>query len=262
LVRIGFSEYEAKAYVALLRESPITGYQIAKLSSVPRSMIYEVLAKLVARGAVMTLRKEGSTQYAPVEAIEFLDQLHREHKDLVALLKDDLTALESTTDLEYVWNIDGHDNIMAKAQDMIEQAERRIYLSLLPETFATLKTALLEAIDGGVRVVVYSTEELDLPGGRVIATPVPTQANERVEGLWLVLVADGREVLIGELLTQNQARASWTGSPLFVFVAEHHLRTDLYLPRVLAMLGDDALELIQEEDRELFACAFESRIDC
>ena len=32
LVRIGFSEYEAKAYVALLRESPVTGYQLAKIS--------------------------------------------------------------------------------------------------------------------------------------------------------------------------------------------------------------------------------------
>jgi hypothetical protein len=95
-----------------------------------------------------------------------------------------------------------------------------------------------------------------------VATPVPEEAHERVEGLWLVLVTDGKEVLIGELLTENQARASWTGSPLFVFVAEHHLRTDLYLPRVLSLLGDRALELIQEEDRELFACAFESRIEC
>jgi hypothetical protein len=95
----------------------------------------------------------------------------------------------------------------------------------------------------------------------VVATPVPGEARERVEGLWLVLVIDGEEVLIGELLNENQARASWTGSPLFVFVAEHHLRTDLYLPRVLALLGDQALDLIQEEDRELFACAFESRID-
>jgi sugar-specific transcriptional regulator TrmB len=262
LVRIGFSEYEAKSYVALLRESPITGYQIAKLSGVPRSMVYEVLGKLVARGAVMTLRKEGSTQYAPVEANEFLDQLHREHEGLIASIKDNLTTLESTTDLEYVWNIDGHDNIMAKAQDMIGQAQDRIYLSLLPATFPALEPALLDAIERDVRVVVYSTDDLELPGGRVIATPVPEQAHERVEGLWLVLVVDGKEVLIGELLTQNQARASWTGSPLFVFVAEHHLRTDLYLPRVLAMLGDDALELIQEEDRELFACAFESRIDC
>jgi len=39
LVKIGFSEYEAKAYVALLRESPVTGYELSMLSGVPRSMI-------------------------------------------------------------------------------------------------------------------------------------------------------------------------------------------------------------------------------
>jgi sugar-specific transcriptional regulator TrmB len=262
LVRIGFSEYEAKAYVALLRENPVTGYQLAKLSGVPRSMIYEVLGKLTARGAAMTLRKEGSTQYAPIPADEFLDQLRREHEQLVTSLKDDLTILDATSDLEYVWSIEGHENVMAKAEEMIDQAEDRIYLSLLPATFSALRSAVEKAIARGVRVVVYSTEDLDLPGGRVIATPVPEEANERVEGLWLVLVVDGQEVLIGELLNENQARASWTGSPLFVFVAEHHLRTDLYLPQVLALLGDRALDLIREEDRELFACAFESRIEC
>jgi len=261
LVRIGFSEYEAKAYVALLRESPGTGYQIAKLSGVPRSMIYEVLGKLVARGAAMTLRKEGSTQYAPVSADEFLDQWHREHENLVASLKDDLTLLNSTSDLEYVWSIEGHENIMAKAQEMIGQAERRLYLSLLPATFVALEPALRAAIGRGVQVVVYSTGEFDLPGGRVIANPVPAVTQERVGGLWLVLVVDGQEVLIGELLTENQARASWTGSPLFVFVAEHHLRTDLYLPRVLSLLQNQAPDFIREEDRDLFACAFESRLE-
>jgi sugar-specific transcriptional regulator TrmB len=262
LVKLGFSEYEAKAYVALVRENPITGYQLAKLSGVPRSMIYEVLGKLTARGAAMTLRKEGSTQYAPVQPDEFFDELHREHEDLITSLKDDLSTLDATSDLEYVWSIEGHENVMAKAQDMIGQAERRIYLSLMPATFAALRPALQDAVARGVRVVVYSTADLDLPGGRVIANPVPEQTQERVEGLWLVMVIDGREVLVGELLTQNQARASWTGSPLFVFIAEHHLRTDLYLPRVLALLGQEGQALIQEEDRELFACAFESRIEC
>jgi sugar-specific transcriptional regulator TrmB len=262
LVKIGFSEYEAKAYVALLRENPVTGYQLSKLSGVPRSMIYEVLGKLTARGAAMTLHKESGTKYAPIPADEFLDQLRREHQDLTNMLKEELTSLDATSDLEYVWNIEGHINIMAKAEEMIAQAQCRIYLSLLPETFPALQPSLSEAIARDVQVVLYSTETLSLPGGRVIATPVPGQANERVEGLWLVLVVDGQEVLIGELLTENQARASWTGSPLFVFVAEHHLRTDLYLPRILTLLGDQAQDLIQEQDRELFACAFESRIDC
>ena len=92
LVELGFSEYEAKAYIALLRESPVTGYQLAKLSGVPRSMIYEVLGKLTARGAAMTLRTGGSTKYAPVPAAEFLDQLHRENEQIIDSLKDALSA--------------------------------------------------------------------------------------------------------------------------------------------------------------------------
>jgi sugar-specific transcriptional regulator TrmB len=262
LVQIGFSEYEAKAYVALLRESPVTGYQLAKTSGVPRSMIYEVLGKLTARGAAMTLRKEGSTQYAPVPAGEFLAQLQHEQDALIGALEEELAGLDAVSDLDYVWNIEGHENVMAKAREMIGQARERIYLSLLPATYAALKDALQRAIGRGVQVVVYSTGELELPGGRVIANPVPDEVHERVEGLWLVLVVDAKEVLVGELLTENRARASWTGSPLFVFIAEHHLRTDLYLPRVLSLLGEQALSLIQEEDRELFACAFESRLAC
>lgn len=260
LVKIGFSEYEAKAYVALLRKSPVTGYELSKLSGVPRSMIYEVVGKLTSRGAALTLRTGGATKYAPVPAAGFLDQLHREHEELVDSLRDDLTAFASAPDLEYVWNIEGHENIMGKAKEMIGQAKARIYLALLPATFSDLRPALAEAIGRGVRVVLYTMGDLDLPGGQVVVAPMSEEALSRAGGLGLILVIDGEEVLIGEWLTATQARASWTGSPLFVFVAEHHLRTDLYLPQVLALLGDRALDIIQEEDRELFARALESHI--
>ena len=48
LTQIGFSEYEAKVYLALLHESPGTGYQLSKKSGVPRSMVYEALGRLAA----------------------------------------------------------------------------------------------------------------------------------------------------------------------------------------------------------------------
>lgn len=261
LVEIGFSEYEAKAYVALLRESPVTGYKLSKLSGVPRSMIYEVMDKLTARGAAMTLRTGKSTKYAPIPAAEFLDQLHREHEELTTSLKNDLSALSSAPDLDYVWNIEGHENIMAKAMEMIEQAKSRIYLALLPTTFPTLQPALEGAIRRGARVVVYTTSDLDLPGGQVVVAHVSEETLGQARGLGLILVIDGEEVLVGEWLTATQARASWTSTPLLVFIAEHHLRTDLYLPQILALLGDRALDVIQEEDRELFARALESQIN-
>jgi sugar-specific transcriptional regulator TrmB len=260
LVKIGFSEYEAKAYAALLRKSPVTGYELSKLSGVPRSMIYEVVGKLTARGAAMTLRTGNATKYAPISAAEFLDQLQREHRELIVSLKDDLTAFASAPNLEYVWNLEGHENIMGKATEMISQAKTRIYLALLPITFPTLLPALGKAIHRGVQVVLYTTSELDLPGGQVVVAPLSEEALTQVGGLGLILVVDGQEVLIGEWLTETQARASWTSSPLLVFIAEHHLRTDLYLPQVLALLGDQALDIIQEQDRELFARAMESHI--
>jgi len=258
LVKIGFSEYEAKAYVALLRKNPVTGYELSKLSGVPRSMIYEVVGKLTARGAAMMLRTGSATKYAPIPADEFLDQLQREHLALVVSLKDELSVFASAPDLEYVWNLEGRENIMSKAMEMIDQAETRVYLALLPATFPTLQPALEDAIQRGVRVAIYTTGDIDLSGGQMVVAPLSEEALTQVGGLGLILVADGQEVLIGEWLTETQARASWTSSPLLVFIAEHHLRTDLYLPQVLALLGDRALDIIQEEDRELFARAMES----
>jgi sugar-specific transcriptional regulator TrmB len=223
-------------------------------------MIYEVLGKLTARGAAMTLRRGGSTQYAPVPAAEFFDQLLQEQEGLIVSLKDDLAHLTSAPDLDYVWNIEGHENILAKAEEMIAQARTRVYLALLPATFPDLRPALTEATGRGVRVVIYTTDDLDLPGSQLVVAPMSEEALSQAGGLGLILVIDGEEVLIGEWLTATQARASWTSSPLLVFIAEHHLRTDLYLPQILALLGDRALDLIQEEDRALFARALESQI--
>jgi sugar-specific transcriptional regulator TrmB len=261
LTELGFSEYEAKAYLALLRENPATGYQLAKGSGVPRSMIYEVMGKLTARGAAMTLRVEGGTKYAPVPPEEFLEQLHREQEELLTSLREDLTTLSPTTDLDYVWNIEGHENILAKAEEMIAQATESLYLALAPSTFPALRDALEDAVARGVRAVIYTTANIDFPGCRVVVAHVSEETLGQARGLGLILVIDGEEVLIGEWLTATQARASWTISPLVVFIAEHHLRTDLYLPQILALLGDKALDLIREEDRELFARALESQIN-
>jgi hypothetical protein len=144
--------------------------------------------------------------------------------------------------------------------EMIVQAKGGIYLALLPATFPTLKSSLEGAIARGVRVVIYTASALELPGGQVVVAPLSEEALTQVGGLGLILVIDGEEVLVAEWLTATQARASWTSSPLLVFIAEHHLRTDPYLPHILALLGDQALDVIREEDRELFARALESHI--
>ena len=46
LQQLGFSEYEARAYLALLQRNPLNGYELAKVSGLPRANVYAVLQKL------------------------------------------------------------------------------------------------------------------------------------------------------------------------------------------------------------------------
>ena len=46
LQKLGFGEYEARAYVALLQNRPLNGYELAKASGLPRANVYSVLQKL------------------------------------------------------------------------------------------------------------------------------------------------------------------------------------------------------------------------
>src|SRR3546814_13910967 len=56
LKRLGFTEYEARVYVQLLRQSPATAYEIAKADGVPRPNTYHALEALAKRGAVLHVR--------------------------------------------------------------------------------------------------------------------------------------------------------------------------------------------------------------
>ncbi|HBG2813916.1 TPA: helix-turn-helix domain-containing protein, partial [Clostridioides difficile] len=47
LQNIGFTKYESQIYISLLKESPLTGYEISKLSGVPQSKVYENITKLL-----------------------------------------------------------------------------------------------------------------------------------------------------------------------------------------------------------------------
>jgi hypothetical protein len=71
--------------------------------------------------------------------------------------------------------------------------------------------------------VVYTTGQLDLPGGRVVVTPVAEGISSDKRILGLILVRDAQEVLISESLDTVQAQASWTQNPALVSIAEHHL---------------------------------------
>ena len=131
LVKIGFSEYEAKAYVAALALGATTGYQIAKKSGVPRSTVYEVLNKLAERGAMLTQSFGDQMRYVPVPAEQFLNRLQHEFRRNIDVLCEELTHIETTESLGNTWNLTGRNNLFSYARQMILKAEQEGLCSFL-----------------------------------------------------------------------------------------------------------------------------------
>ena len=71
LQNLDFTQYEAKAYLSLLRRGRISGYELAKNSGVPASKIYQVLNRLLEKEIIVALDSEPK-KYAPIPDRYFL----------------------------------------------------------------------------------------------------------------------------------------------------------------------------------------------
>lgn len=249
---LGFSEYEAKAYVALLQTNPATGYQVSKESGVPRSMIYEVLNKLIARGAVLSSLAERTTLYLPVAPDELLDRLRHEFEEQLDAARRALATVSAPPQMDYVWNIEGGDNILAKAREMIDNAEEQVHIGLLPDTLPSLRAALERAALRQVEVIVNTTAPIQLEGARVVVTPLVLDDVGQLGTQGLMLTADSAQALVSQRLDSLDAKAAWTANPLIAFVIEQHMRTDMVIPRLFELLGSQALEVLEEKDLQTF----------
>ncbi len=124
LREMGFTEYEAKVYLALIDESPATGYQVSKVSSVPRSMVYETLRRLHARGAVLENVEGRTTLYRPLPPEVLLDRSAANHHRLVESLRIELEARYAAPKVERPWSITGRDAVRSYAAQMISRCRR------------------------------------------------------------------------------------------------------------------------------------------
>lgn len=67
---LGFTEKEARIYLALLRSGQGTAYQIAKRSGLKTPTTYVILDELLEKGAVRKILKQKATHYAATDPVE------------------------------------------------------------------------------------------------------------------------------------------------------------------------------------------------
>jgi Cd2+/Zn2+-exporting ATPase len=249
LTEIGFTEYEAKVYLALLRENPANGYQVSKKSGVPRSMVYEALGRLSTRGAVLETIEDRATLYRPLPPEMLLDRRQKEHKQLLAELREGLQALYTAPEEEHVWSFSGRPTVHSYATQLIREASTELYMVLNDADLLTLCDTISEAAGRGVSIGALLTGKAKLECGQIAYhSQIESEIQEMADTL--IVVADNREVLIAS--TGSEATASTTTNRKVVMLARQYVWTELLTQRVYARLGSDLLALLAPEDRQLF----------
>lgn len=248
LMALGLTEYESKVYLALLRDYPATGYQLSKEAGIPRSMVYEALGRLEARGAVLKTPEEKATLYRPVEPDALLDRYEQESRTRISSLRTGLAPLYIKQDEGRLWNFGGRKEALAYAADMIAQAKNEIMMVMTDADVEELRPLLIGAHERGVSLGVMLTGSADFNLGQVVRHPPHETELHRMEET-LIVVTDEHEFLIasGHLTTL----ATVTTNANMVLIARQFIWMELFAQRIFARLGDDLLSRLDPEDRSV-----------
>ncbi len=228
LMAIGFTEYEAKVYVALLGENPATGYQLSTKAGIPRSMVYEALGRLHARGAILKTGDQRATLYRPVPPDLLLDRYAQEQGRLMRGLRASLNALYTSEDEEHLWAISGQSAVLAYAVQMLQEAQAELLLVLPDPILEALRGEIAAACSRGVEVSSLLTGAGDLKVGQVTRHP-PLESELQELTTMFLLVADGKKCLIASVGAELTATLATNRN--LVFIARQFVWMELFAQR-------------------------------
>ncbi len=233
LKNLGFTEYESKAYLALLSGSPLTGYAVAKNSGVPRSKIYEVLDNLIARGDVIAIHGD-TPLYQALPAEDMIASRKAKSEATFEAAERSLKQFEKACDdRENIWNIIGHDAILQKINDCIKRAEHRILIEIWAEDFYDIEKSLEEAAGRGVDIKIIAYGNISVSYANVYPHDMSEEITAEYGGRWIVFSADDKEVVAGAVSLEDNSRAAATKHQGLVMPITEVIIHDLYIAEIM-----------------------------
>ena len=218
LILFGLSRQEAAIYLCLLQNEELTGYEVAKLTGISRSNVYNGLASLVEHGAAYVI--EGtSSKYLAVALSEFCDNRIRYlRKAKERLVADD------------------------KIRHMLLGAEKRIYFSATGEFLEQWSEEIRELVRAQKKVVLISEdnrepfpEDAELKAG-IIEYLVPEHFREPKEEEQQMdqirLIIDSEYILTGTVTGKSSDTCLYSGQKNFVRVFKDAMRNEIALIRL------------------------------
>ncbi len=241
LAQLGFSDYEARAYIALLSKNPVSAYEIAKASGIPTSKIYEVLSRLSEKKVVSVLGENGTKKYMPVDPDEFIAGFRSGMEANLKALQDDLSGLSKETTVSYIWNILDQEYLMEKAHRTILDSRKTLLVSIWKEELNSLEAFFTRAASKRVRIAMVHFGMPAVRIGQVYPHPIEETLYTEKGGRGLVIVSDSETALMATIHKDNKVEGAWSNNKGFVTLAEDYIKHDVYIMKVVKRFNSELI---------------------
>lgn len=240
LGRLGIPRYESKAYIALVRAGrPLNGYEVAKLSGVPRSTVYETLSKLVNRAFASEItEKDLPVSYLAMPPSVLLGRLRDETDDAIENLHPMFAELAAPPAVHFTQTLRTRAEVLDRCLDLTASATNEILTFLWPQEVDTLGAALSRADRKGVDIGAVLFGSALAPVGASIEHVFgdPDEVQKQLGCRLMVLAADGQHAVVAGLL-DDEAWGIFTDDPSTVALAAEFVVFDMFVQHVFRQLG-------------------------
>ncbi len=228
LTYFNLTRQEATIYITLTINGSMTGYEVAKETGISRSNVYTTLASLVEKGAAYLI-EDTAKHYTPVSIDEFCSNKVRQMQEIKWELMENMP--ERQQEGEGYITIKGKRNILDKIINMIDNAEKRIYISLSGETLDTVLPYLSNAVLNGLKVVIITKAPFKLTGA-VVYYSEKKQHQIRI-------IVDSIKVLTGEIIAENNSSCLYSKKQNLVNLFKESLKNEIKLIELTNQEGNE-----------------------
>ncbi len=216
LIGLGFSAYEARAYIALLGVGAANGYEIAKRSGVPRGNVYDALDRLIERKAVTRRPGPGRGLFVAVPPGHLADVLQADMSASIAHATKLLTTIAEPAVAEPIWEIDGYDQLLAATRDVVSSARSSIAIALYPNEAAAVGEQAEFAFRRGTTVVSVCMASCQRPCGGCMGTVYRRNAAAGGDDTQrsLLVLSDDRYAIAGSIQGEHASAVRTTQSAI------------------------------------------------
>lgn len=228
LTGLGFTQAEAEVYVALLRESPATGYRIATVLGKATANTYKALRSLTDKGAVLTEEGDGS-MFRAVPATELLGRFTRAFESQRDTTQAALERIDRPADDLGVYRLTDPEQVLQRAREMLARVREVALVTAFPGPLSWIAPDVEAAAARGVNIGVKAYAPIELRGVDLVISTQGQMWLQEIPGEELVLATDAEEHLVALFDGETVFQAIWSASPFLGQIhhngmaLEHHV---------------------------------------